>query len=191
MPASRSCCTARVEFRGTGGLQFSNPEYEIIRGEADDDDSDDPHGTHRAGLREGRIADAAHAAHAGASAAGGDAGDDSRSACRRRSWRGTACPAGAQALADVHFPAAGTNVDALNARATPAQRRLIFEEFFLFQAGMVLRKRRHAADRKPRAVVVDDRIRESARRALPFKLTAGQKAGAARDRDGHAACRSR
>ena len=27
-----------IEFRGTGGLQFSNPEYEIVRGDADDDD---------------------------------------------------------------------------------------------------------------------------------------------------------
>src|SRR6185369_1087392 len=27
-----------VEFRGTGGLQFTNPEYEIVRGETDDDD---------------------------------------------------------------------------------------------------------------------------------------------------------
>jgi ATP-dependent DNA helicase RecG len=52
---------------------------------------------------------------------------------------------------------------------------LIFEEFFLFQAGLVLRKRRQAEDRKVRAVVVDDRIRESARRVLPFKLTDGQK----------------
>ncbi len=84
-------------------------------------------------------------------------------------------PGRREALADVHFPAAGTNMDALNARDTPAQRRLIFEECFLFQAGMLLRKRRHAADRKPRAVVVDDRIRDSARQVLPFTLTAGQK----------------
>ena len=28
-----------VEFRGTGGLQFTNPEYEIVRGEVDDDDA--------------------------------------------------------------------------------------------------------------------------------------------------------
>ena len=79
------------------------------------------------------------------------------------------------ATAESHFPSKGTDVAALNAYRTPAQQRLIFEEFFLFQAGLVLRKRRHAADRKPRAVVVDDRIRESARRVLPFKLTDGQK----------------
>jgi ATP-dependent DNA helicase RecG len=84
-------------------------------------------------------------------------------------------PGRRQALADVHFPPAGTPIDQLNARATAAQRRLIFEEFFLFQAGLALRKRRHASDRKPRPVVVDDRVRESARRALPFRLTAGQK----------------
>ena len=80
-----------------------------------------------------------------------------------------------QAIADTHFPAPGTDVDALNGFRTPAQRRLIFEEFFLFQAGLILRKRRHAADRKRRAVAVDDRIRESARKVLPFKLTDGQK----------------
>jgi ATP-dependent DNA helicase RecG len=52
---------------------------------------------------------------------------------------------------------------------------LVFEEFFLFQAGLLIRKRRQAGEQKARAVVVDDRIRESARRVLPFKLTAGQK----------------
>ena len=32
---------------------------------------------------------------------------------------------------------------------------------FLFQAGLLVRKRRHTADRKPRAVVIDDTVRES------------------------------
>src|SRR5206468_6331743 len=32
-----------------------------------------------------------------------------------------------------------------------------------------------AAERKPKPICVDDRIRESARRVLPFKLTNGQK----------------
>ena len=79
------------------------------------------------------------------------------------------------ALLDVHFPPAGTPVETLNAFRSPAQRRLIFEEFFLFQLGLVLRRRQFEAERKPRAVVVDDDIRESARRVLPFKLTGDQK----------------
>jgi ATP-dependent DNA helicase RecG len=79
------------------------------------------------------------------------------------------------AIHDVHFPPEGTPVDALNAFRSPAHQRLIFEEFFLFQLGIVLRKRRAEADLKPRSVVITDAIRESARRVLPFKLTGDQK----------------
>ena len=79
------------------------------------------------------------------------------------------------ALHDVHFPPAGTAVDTLNAFRSAAQRRLIFEEFFLFQLGLVMRKRRAGAERKARPVVVTDEIRQSAKRVLPFKLTGDQK----------------
>jgi len=100
---------------------------------------------------------------------GGDAGDPIPAAVRG------AMPTRMDAVRAIHFPAPGTEVDALNAFATDAHRRLIFEEFFLFQAGLVLRKRRAAADKKPRPVKVDDRIRDAARKVLPFKLTDGQK----------------
>jgi ATP-dependent DNA helicase RecG len=80
-----------------------------------------------------------------------------------------------QAIVDAHFPPAGAGLPQLNAFATPAHRRLIYEEFFLFQAGVALRKRRAERERKARAVTVDDRIRESVRKVLPFKLTDGQK----------------
>jgi ATP-dependent DNA helicase RecG len=79
------------------------------------------------------------------------------------------------ALHDVHFPPEHAPVEELNAFRSPAQRRLIFEEFFLFQCGLVLRKRRADAERKPRSVVITDEIRESARRVLPFRLTSDQK----------------
>src|SRR4029450_10181920 len=79
------------------------------------------------------------------------------------------------ALADVHFPPAGTDVDELNRFRSPAQRRLIFEEFFLFQLGLVLRKRRAEGERKPRAVVITDEVRDAARKVLPFRLTGDQK----------------
>ena len=91
-------------------------------------------------------------------------------------------PSRRSALVATHFPPDGTPVDALNLFATPAQRRLIFEEAFLFQMGVLARRRSAAADRKPSPVRVDDRIRESARRVLPFRLTAGQKQGAQGDR---------
>ncbi len=80
-----------------------------------------------------------------------------------------------QALMDVHFPPAGAAVAELNGFRSPAQRRLIFEEFFLFQLGLVLRRRSADAERKARAVVITDDIREAARRVLPFRLTRDQK----------------
>jgi ATP-dependent DNA helicase RecG len=79
------------------------------------------------------------------------------------------------ALSEVHFPASGTSVDELNQFRSPAQRRLIFEEFFLFQLGLVLRKRHSESERKPRVVVITDEVREAARRVLPFRLTGDQK----------------
>lgn len=79
------------------------------------------------------------------------------------------------ALAATHFPPDDSGIDALNAFCSPAQRRLIFEEFFLFQVGLVLRKRSAGAEKKPRPVVITDQVREAARRVLPFKLTGDQK----------------
>jgi ATP-dependent DNA helicase RecG len=79
------------------------------------------------------------------------------------------------ALHEVHFPPEHASIVELNDFRSQAQRRLIFEEFFLFQCGLVLRKRRSDAERKPRSVVITDEIRESARRVLPFKLTGDQK----------------
>jgi len=79
------------------------------------------------------------------------------------------------ALADVHFPPPGASLDELNRYRSPAQRRLIFEEFFLFQLGLVLRKRHAQLEQKPRAVVITEEVREAARRVLPFRLTGDQK----------------
>ena len=79
------------------------------------------------------------------------------------------------ALGDAHFPPEQASLDELNAFRSPAQRRLIFEEFFLFQCGLVLRKRRASAEMKPRPVIITDEMRESARKVLPFRLTGDQK----------------
>src|SRR5437763_14216358 len=79
------------------------------------------------------------------------------------------------ALLAAHFPPEDVSIEALNAFKTPAQRRLIFEEAFLFQMGVFARRQSASVERKPVVVAVDDRIRESARSILPFKLTNGQK----------------
>ena len=79
------------------------------------------------------------------------------------------------ALADSHFPPNEVSVEQLNAFRTPAQQRLIFEEFFLFQIGHAWRRHATSAELKPFVPKVDDRIRASAAKILPFKLTPGQR----------------
>ena len=69
---------------------------------------------------------------------------------------------------------------------TAAQRRLVFEDFFVFQTGLALRRKENAQVRKLLVSKVDDRIRQRAREVLPFKLTAGQRDALAGDRRRHA-----
>ena len=79
------------------------------------------------------------------------------------------------ALLDAHFPPNGLPLEQLNDFRTPAQQRLIFEEFFLYQIGHAWRRHATSAELKPFVPKVDDRIRASCAKILPFKLTPGQK----------------
>jgi ATP-dependent DNA helicase RecG len=84
-------------------------------------------------------------------------------------------PSRGEALIHTHFPDATESLDALNTFRSPAQQRLIFEEFFLYQLSLGLDRR---ATRKENAIafrVREDRIREALKRILPFKPTEAQK----------------
>lgn len=80
-----------------------------------------------------------------------------------------------EAFYGAHFPEPGTSIDQLNKFCTPAQKRLIFEEFFVFQLGLALKRRETDKIRKPRTIYVDARIRQAALDVLPFRLTDDQK----------------
>ncbi len=80
------------------------------------------------------------------------------------------------ALRAAHFPPTGTAACALASFRSPAQLRLIFEEFFLFQCGLVAHRRAANEELKPFVPVVDDRVRAAAKAVLPFRLTSGQRA---------------
>jgi ATP-dependent DNA helicase RecG len=80
-----------------------------------------------------------------------------------------------QALRDAHFPPTGTEAFRLEAFRSPAQLRLIFEEFFLFQCGLVAHRRAADHERKPYVPVVDERVRAVVQATLPFELTPGQR----------------
>ena len=79
------------------------------------------------------------------------------------------------AIEASHFPPNDASVDQLNAFRTPAQCRMIFEEFFLFQIGHAWRRHVSSVELKPFVPAVDDRIRAAAVKILPFKLTPGQR----------------
>jgi len=79
------------------------------------------------------------------------------------------------AIIQTHFPAPDSSLDALNQFRSPAQLRLIFEEFFFYQLSMALNRK---LSRKVSAIafrVREDRVREALKRMLPFKPTAAQK----------------
>jgi len=78
------------------------------------------------------------------------------------------------ALREVHFPPEGTPFALLQASATPAHRRLIFEELFFLELGLEL-KRRRMRERAGIAFATGDKVREAIREVLPFHPTAAQK----------------
>lgn len=84
-------------------------------------------------------------------------------------------PSRRDALICTHFPAQGESLAALNFFRSPAQQRLIFEEFFLYQLSLALGRK---AARKENAIafhVREDQVREALKRILPFKPTNAQK----------------
>ncbi len=85
-----------------------------------------------------------------------------------------ALPARMQALRDLHFPPAGTAMDDLMAAATPAHRRLIFEEFWYLELGLEL-KRRRLRERLGTLSEITPQVRKALKQILPFHPTAAQK----------------
>jgi ATP-dependent DNA helicase RecG len=79
-----------------------------------------------------------------------------------------------QALREVHFPPAGTPMAQLQAAATPAHRRLIFEELFYLEMGLEV-KRRRFQEKPGLAFETGEKVRDALRSVLPFHPTTAQK----------------
>jgi ATP-dependent DNA helicase RecG len=78
------------------------------------------------------------------------------------------------ALRDIHFPPPESDLRLLNAFRTPAQFRLIYEEFFWLECGVAL-KRGKARAVPGIAFELNHRVRERVKAMLPFKPTGAQK----------------
>jgi ATP-dependent DNA helicase RecG len=88
--------------------------------------------------------------------------------------RRLALPDLADALRQVHSPHPDADVRLLNEFRSPAQFRLIFDEFFWLECGLAL-KRSKARKAEGIAFTVTEKAREQLKSMLPFKPTAAQK----------------
>ena len=81
----------------------------------------------------------------------------------------------ADALRRIHRPLEEDDLAGLNAARSPAHRRLILEEFFLFQLGHALQREARRQRAKRAAFQVTDAARDAVKRILPFRLTGAQR----------------
>jgi ATP-dependent DNA helicase RecG len=79
------------------------------------------------------------------------------------------------ALRGAHFPASETSLEALGERDTAAHRVLAFEEIFLLQLALALRRQGIKEERRGITYEIPDALRTRLAAMLPFKLTAAQK----------------
>jgi ATP-dependent DNA helicase RecG len=84
-------------------------------------------------------------------------------------------PSRRDALIHTHFPPAEESLDSLNLFRSPAQQRLIFEEFFLYQLSVALGRKNQRKENAIAFRVREDKVREALKRILPFKPTGAQK----------------
>ncbi len=80
-----------------------------------------------------------------------------------------------QALKEIHFPPEGALVSEYEMFRGPAQRRLIFEEFFWLTFAMQLMRGERQKEPKGTLIEINDHTRDRLKALLPFKLTAAQK----------------
>ncbi len=173
LPGVRVALYGKIELDNyTGDLLMMHPEFEILT--ADDSDGD-------AALHTGRIVPVYEAAGKVTTRAFrslvhrvlesiAPLEDDMPAALRER----LKLPDRWSATRSLHFPSPGTDMRLLNAYRTPAQWRLIFEEFFWLECGLSL-KRAKARLQPGISFQLHERVREKIKTMLPFKPTGAQK----------------
>ena len=171
-PGRRLALYGKVEFDSyAGGLSMLHPEFELL---PDDEEGE-------AGLHTGRIVPIYEAA-----------GKVTTRVFRRlvhfaleslqpvedplpASVRGPLkLPELWRSIKALHFPGPEEDLRLLNAFRSPAQFRLILEEFFWLELGLAL-KHKNARTLPGIAFQLTDRVREQIKRMLPFKPTGAQK----------------
>src|SRR5579872_399367 len=172
VPEQRVALFGKVELDSyTGELTMMHPEFEILSG----DDEGEEH------LHTGRIVPVYEAAGKITARifrsilhrvlAGMEPLDDPLPAEIRERFK---LPERWLAIQRTHFPSHDADLRLLNAFRSPAQFRMIFEEFFWLECGLSLKKAK--ARLQPGIPFgLNDRVREKIKLMLPFKPTGAQK----------------
>ena len=79
------------------------------------------------------------------------------------------------AMSRLHFPEKDDQVDILNQWMTPAHHRLAFEELFLLQLALAVRRRLTKTDPNGIAFTLGNSLVEKLHKCLPFQLTGSQQ----------------
>ncbi|MEQ1946368.1 MAG: ATP-dependent DNA helicase RecG [Bryobacteraceae bacterium] len=173
-PGLKVALFGKVEFDNySGSLMMMHPEYEILSAEDDDPD---------ASLHTGRIVPIYEAAGKVATRALRTlihrilesiqpVEDDPLPQHIRARLK---LPDTWTAIRQLHFPSPDSDLRLLNSFRSPAQFRLIFDEFFWLECGLEL-KRAKARLKPGIAFALTDRVRERIKEMLPFKPTGAQK----------------
>jgi ATP-dependent DNA helicase RecG len=162
----------KVEFDSfNGGLAMTHPEYEIL---SSDDESD-------ASLHTGRVVPVYEAAQKITTRIFRTLLDrilqsipELPEAFPSNLLQKLKLPDRTTAIRELHFPPMDSDLRLLNAFRSPAQYRLILEEFFWLECGLEL-KRAKARVHPGIAFALTDRVREQIKTMLPFKPTGAQK----------------
>jgi ATP-dependent DNA helicase RecG len=171
-PGQKIALYGKVELDSyTGDLTMLHPEFEIL-GEEEEGD---------AGLHTGRIVPIYEAA-----------GKVTTRIFRRLAWRvleslaplpdplptsiraELKLPDLWQSIREIHFPPPDEDLRLLNAFRSPAQFRLIFEEFFWLECGLAI-KHKSARMRPGIGFELNGSVRAQIKQMLPFKPTGAQK----------------
>src|SRR5579863_8615237 len=171
-PGLKVALFGKVEYDSyTRGIAMMHPEYEVL---SDDDDGD-------SSLHTGRIVPVYEAA-----------GKVNTRVFRALIYRVLAnaapqkdplpphilqqmkLPDRWSAIRGLHFPPPDSDLRLLNSFRSPAQWRLIFEEFFWLECGLELKRARARLD-PGIGFQLNERVRERIKQMLPFKPTGAQK----------------
>jgi ATP-dependent DNA helicase RecG len=79
-----------------------------------------------------------------------------------------------EAFHRVHFPSDGESIDSLNLHKSPAHRRIIFDEFFMLELGLALKKKRKVLENGI-SFKTDGNLPQKLLDLLSFQLTRSQE----------------